>query len=101
MKTFKNFFLICSLYLTCTSLYAYVPVVDTLLGEMIDKTLLIAGKSSFDQFKHYNVVNDPKGIARIKKVLKNLYAFSGNNFRYVDPTIRIIVGIENEANAIL
>lgn len=99
MKTIIKTFLFCTIFLSSNSLHAYVPVADTLLGEAIDKILLVAGKSSIEQFKEYELVNDPKGVARIKRIVKNIGTFSGEKLRYTNPTIRVIEGQKDAPNA--
>lgn len=99
MKNMIRTLLFSSIIFSSTSLHAYVPVADTVLGEAIDKTLLLAGKSSFEQFKKYNLINDQRGLARVKKIVKNIGIFSGIKLRYPNPTIRIIEGDDQEANA--
>lgn len=81
------------------NLNAKVPVVDTIIGEAIDKMLLVAGKTSFEKFENYQVIDNPHEGLRIKRVVKELVSFSGHEFRYPNPQIRIIRGHENEPNA--
>jgi Zn-dependent protease with chaperone function len=100
-NTFKVFLLFSILgTLTSASIaHAYVPLADTLLGEVIDKTLYVAGSSTIPMFRQYKRINDPKGVARVQRILQNIYSFSGHKFRYNNPTIRVITGIPSEANA--
>lgn len=99
MKNLTKWIFVFSLASLSTSLFAYVPIADTLLGEVIDKTLILAGKSSIPQFQQYQMIHDPHGVTKIKQVIKNIMLFSKHNFRYTQPVIRIIKGKEREANA--
>ncbi|MFA6235934.1 MAG: M48 family metalloprotease [Bacteriovorax sp.] len=99
MKNVFKAFMVSALFFNAFSANAYVPVADTLLGQAIDKVLLVAGKSSIEKVKQYRAVNDPKGVARVKRIIKNIETFSGKSLRYQNPTIRIIEGVKNEPNA--
>ncbi|MBP9682690.1 MAG: M48 family metalloprotease [Bacteriovorax sp.] len=99
MKKVTKWIFVFSLATLSSSLFAYVPIADTLLGEAIDKTLLIAGKSSLPQFQKYKIIHDPNGVAKIQQIVKNITIFSKQPFRYKTPVIRIIKGNHLEANA--
>ena len=63
MKNVTKWIFVFSLASLSSSLFAYVPIADTLLGEVIDKTLLIAGKSSIPRFQKFQIIHDPAGIS--------------------------------------